>query len=419
MKLIYALRSLAALGVLTVVMTQRGTAFTQLVRWHSDANYHYLESNGLPLHKMMVGITAWQQQVPLPQDFTGGNAFRIPRNPQFATNPVSAKSALFSGAIAVAVNGVPIFNPIKNDGVTDTYLAGELDEYGGHCGRADDYHYHVAPLHLVETVGVANPIGYALDGFALYGLTDPDGSTPKDLDAFNGHTVNGVYHYHSTKAYPYVNGGLRGVVQVVNDAITPQPLTTPIRPAGTPLNGARIVGFTWPGPNRYSLEYELTGKRYQLNYQMNADGSYTFTKVDPGGVTDTQTYQRAASGPALYTVNSTGLATGYVTRVNGAQQSTEQFVQRTGNTAAALPVDVSSGQVYLILYGSNLGANANGTATVGGVNTQLTYAGPLNPFNGVAQYNVLVPPTLVGAGKVDVTVSIGNRTSNTVNVSIR
>ena len=112
MRLIYALRSLAALGVLTVVMTQRGTAFTQLVRWHSDANYHYLESNGLPLHKMMVGITAWQQQVPLPQDFTGGNAFRIPRNPQFATNPVSAKSALFSGAIAVAVNGVPIFNPI-------------------------------------------------------------------------------------------------------------------------------------------------------------------------------------------------------------------------------------------------------------------------------------------------------------------
>lgn len=419
MKTIYALRSLAALGVLTVVMTPRGTAFTQLVRWHSDANYHYLESNGLPLHKMMVGITAWQQQVPLPQDFTGGNAFRIPRNPQFATNPVSAKSALFSGAIAVAVNGVPIFNPIKNDGVTDTYLAGELDEYGGHCGRADDYHYHVAPLHLVETVGVANPIGYALDGFALYGLTDPDGSTPKDLDAFNGHTVNGVYHYHSTKAYPYVNGGLRGVVQVVNDAITPQPLTTPIRPAGTPLNGARIVGFTWPGPNRYSLEYELTGKRYQLNYQMNADGSYTFTKVDPGGVTDTQTYQRAASGPALYTVNSTGLATGYVTRVNGAQQSTEQFVQRTGNTAAALPVDVSSGQVYLILYGSNLGANANGTATVGGVNTQLTYAGPLNPFNGVAQYNILVPPQLAGAGKVDVTVSIGNRTSNTVNVSIR
>ena len=419
MKLIYAVRTMAAVGILTALLTQRGAAFTQLARWHSDEKYHYLESNGLPTHKMRVGITAWQQQFPLPQDFTGGNAFRIPRNPVMAANPISAKSALFSGAIAVAVNGVPIFNPIKNDGVTDTLLAGELDEFGGHCGRADDYHYHIAPLHLVDTVGVANPIGYALDGFALYGLTDPDGTTPKDLDSFNGHTVNGVYHYHATKTYPYVNGGLRGVVQVVNDAITPQPQTFPIRPAGDPLRGAKIVGFTWPGPNKYSLEYELTGRRYFVNYQMNADGSYTFTNVDPGGASTSQTYQRPAANPALYTVNSTGLATGYVTRVNGSQQTTEQFVQRTGNAASALPIDVANGQVYLILYGSNLGANANGTATVGGVSTQLAYAGPLTPFNGVAQYNILVPPSLVGAGKVDVSVTIANRASNTVNVTIR
>ena len=80
---------------------------------------------------MMVGITARQQQVPLPQDFTGAHAFRIPRHPVFAKNPVSAKTALFNGAIAVAANGVPIFNPMKNDGRTDTYLTGELDEFGG------------------------------------------------------------------------------------------------------------------------------------------------------------------------------------------------------------------------------------------------------------------------------------------------
>ncbi len=419
MKLTIAIRTCAALALFTALFSQRGTSFTQLIRWRSDANYYYLESNGLPTHKMMVGITSWQQQFPLPQDFTGGNAFRIPRNPQFAANPISAKNALFSGAIAVAANGVPIFNPIKNDGVTDTLVAGELDEFGGHCGRADDYHYHIAPLHLTDTVGAANPIGYALDGFALYGLTDADGSTPKDLDSFNGHTVNGVYHYHSTKTYPYVNGGLRGVVQVVNDTITPQPLTVPIRPAGDPLRGAKIVGFTWPGPNQYSLEYELTGRRYFVNYQLNADGSYTFTNVDPNGASTSQTFQRAAASPALYTVNSTGLATGYLTRVNGTQQTSEQFVQRTGNNAAALPIDVATGQVYLVLYGSNLGANATGTATVGGVATQLAYAGPLTPFNGVAQYNILVPPSLAGAGTVDVSVTIANRTSNVVNVTIR
>ena len=108
-----------------------------LVKWRQDDKFYYLESTGIPTHKMMVGITEWQQQAPLPQDFTGDNAFKIPRHPVFADKPVSAKTALFSGAIAVAVNGIPIFNPIKNDGRTDTYLAGELDVFGGHCGRAD------------------------------------------------------------------------------------------------------------------------------------------------------------------------------------------------------------------------------------------------------------------------------------------
>lgn len=82
------------------------------VRWREDADFCYIESNGLPDHEMMVGIRAWQQQVPLPHDFTGANAFRIPKQPKLAAEPVSAKTALFTGAIAVAINGVPIFNPI-------------------------------------------------------------------------------------------------------------------------------------------------------------------------------------------------------------------------------------------------------------------------------------------------------------------
>jgi hypothetical protein len=97
-----------------------------------------------------------------------------------ATTPISARTALYRGAIALAVNGVPIFNALNNRG-EDAYLAGELDEYGGHCGRGDDYHYHIAPVHLEKVVGKGKPIAYALDGFPIYGFTDAD-----DLDAFNG-----------------------------------------------------------------------------------------------------------------------------------------------------------------------------------------------------------------------------------------
>lgn len=297
-RFIAAATFLALLGVASAhTMRVRGLAPSIFAKWHMDDDFYYLESYGIPTHKMMVGITAWQQQVPLPQDFTGNNAFKIPRKPVMADRPVSAKSALFSGAIAVAVNGVPIFNPIKNDGRTDTYLAGELDDFGGHCGRADDYHYHVAPLHLVDMVGRANPIGYGLDGYKLYGLTEPDGSDPVDLDEFNGHTVAGEYHYHSTKTYPYVNGGMRGVVQVVNDAITPQPRTVPARPAGDPLPGAKIVGFTWPAPNQFSLEYDLRGERNFVKYTVNGDNTFTFQFVDSAGNVRTENYRRNDNPP--------------------------------------------------------------------------------------------------------------------------
>ncbi|MFM7107037.1 MAG: phospholipid-binding protein, partial [Planctomycetaceae bacterium] len=37
-----------------------------------DDRWFYVESNGMPDHPLMVGIRAWQQQVPLPQSYTGG-----------------------------------------------------------------------------------------------------------------------------------------------------------------------------------------------------------------------------------------------------------------------------------------------------------------------------------------------------------
>ncbi|NDE60113.1 MAG: YHYH protein [Acidimicrobiia bacterium] len=171
---------------------------------------------------------------------------RIPMNPVIADVPVSAKTQLYRGAIALAANGVPIFNALNNRG-DDAYLYGELDQWGGHAGRADDYHYHIAPLHLQDTVGANRPIAYALDGYPIYGETEPDGSAVGALDEFNGHTMpDGAYHYHGTRTYPYINGGLRGVVNVVGDQIDPQPVTKPFRDALQPLAGATIVSFDSP-----------------------------------------------------------------------------------------------------------------------------------------------------------------------------
>lgn len=271
--------------------------FKDKIKYRFDDNYFYIESNGMPDHPMMIGITAWQQQVPIPQPYTGRNAWQIPLHPKMADKPVSAKEQLFRGAIAVAVNGVPIFNPIKNDGRTDTYLAGELDEYGGHCGRADDYHYHIGPVHLEKIVGKGNPIGYALDGYPLYGYYDADGKMPKDLDAYNGRMEKDGYRYYSTKKYPYINGGMRGVVTVRDDQIDPQPRATSPRAAMPPLRGAKITDFIRDDNKKsVTVKYDLKGKTHSVKYTANMDGSYTFIFTDGTGKETTETYRVRPDG---------------------------------------------------------------------------------------------------------------------------
>jgi hypothetical protein len=256
-----------------------------LVDW--DEKYLYVGSDGLPDHPLMIGITAWQQQVPLPQCYYGGNAWPIPLHPIPSTNGMSAKTNFFRGAIAVAANGIPIFNPIKNDGRTDTYLAGELDQYGGHCGRADDYHYHVAPWHLAERLGPSLPLAYALDGYPIYGMSEPDGGSVARLDSFQGHTNGlGEYHYHASKSYPYINGGFHGEVSVQGGGVEPQPNATPVRQATAPLPGAKITGFEMSADKKkYQLEYVQNGKKGSVSYEILSGGNVQFSFKNPDGTT--------------------------------------------------------------------------------------------------------------------------------------
>ena len=262
-----------------------------------DNTYFYVSSNGIPSHNMMVGITSWQQQVPIAQPYTGINHWSIPLAPVYAATPVSTKTNFMKGAVALAVNGVPIFNALNNRG-EDSFLIGELDQWGGHCGKGDDYHYHAAPLHLSATSGL-KPIAFALDGFAVYGAKEPDGSTMKSLDESHGHVgSNNVYHYHGTNDYPYVVGSMKGKVTVdpstpaPENQIIPQAFSNPLRPALTPLNGASITAFAAPTANSYLLTYKIGAKTGSVQYSWTTANLYTFIFTDVDGKQTSSTYQR-------------------------------------------------------------------------------------------------------------------------------
>ncbi|MCB1274962.1 MAG: YHYH protein [Prosthecobacter sp.] len=242
----------------------------------ADGEFLYVGSNGMPDHNMMVGITAWQQQVPLPQRYFDDNAWRIPLHPKPAAQPAMIKGRFLRGAIALAVNGIPIFNPQNNRGEV-SYEIGELDQWGGHCGRADDYHYHITPLHLQAQAGKGMPVAYALDGYPIYGLTEPDGSPVGKLDECHGHEAAGGYHYHASMKYPYVIGGFHGEVVEAGGQVDPQPRANPVRPDTPPLRGAEITGFESAGKDSYKLSYTVNGDKRSVSYSIKADGTYPFT----------------------------------------------------------------------------------------------------------------------------------------------
>ena len=244
------------------------------LKW--DKDYLFVGSNGLPNHNMMVGITAWQQQVPLPQAYFGDNAWRIPLHPVPAKNPAVVEGHFLRGAIALGVNGIPIFNPQNNRGEV-SYEIGELDQWGGHCGRADDYHYHIAPIHLQEVVGKGMPIAYALDGYPIYGLTEPDGSPIGKLDECHGHEDAKVgYHYHASTKRPYLQSAFHGEVVEAEGQVDPQPRAQGVRPDTPPLRGAEITGFESTGANSYKLSYSVNGDKRSIAYSIGKDGTYPF-----------------------------------------------------------------------------------------------------------------------------------------------
>lgn len=271
------------------------------VRW--DEKYLYVEAKGLPDHPLMAGIKSWQQQVPIPQTYAGESAWRIPLHPVPAKEPMSAKTHFMRGAIALAANGIPIFNALNNRG-DDAKAFGELDNFGGHCGKADDYHYHDAPVFLEKTLGKGKPIAVALDGYPIYGYNEPEGGAPGKLDEFGGHETKALgYHYHAQKVYPYINGGFHGEVTEVDGQVDPQPSASHVRRTGSsysqsPLRGALIKDFVVGADGKnYALNYTLNGKALSVKYTANEDGTWTFIYSKPDGTTETETYKPGERRP--------------------------------------------------------------------------------------------------------------------------
>jgi len=254
-----------------------------------DPKYAKIYGDTIPDHLMMNGITGTNDQVVIPAP---GYFSPITLSPSRNPKPVSIDAGL-----GVAVNGVPIYDYTSQgtnaldvyDAKGDTLLTGELDLCGGHAGRGDDYHYHVAPKCMMDMMkNKSNPaaiIGWAFDGYPIYGNNNPDGSViPKGkLDVCNGQPdeVFGM-RYHTSVTPPYIIQCLDGNFDMSMAAHVP-PLSKlgggGKITGGKPRGGVQDLKFVYNGNGTSQMTYVWQGKTYSFTYKpATQDKCWDFTE---------------------------------------------------------------------------------------------------------------------------------------------
>ncbi|MEH6740849.1 MAG: YHYH protein [Sulfitobacter sp.] len=238
-----------------------------------------LTSDTYPDHDMMTGIVGTNEQVPVPAEYPAPVILK----PVFSGTPLTRDAAL-----GVAVNGVPIYDYTGGGEMSeadlahhqaqhDTLQTDQLDVCGGHAGRGDDYHYHVTPTCMIAQMSNAGPdaiIGWAFDGFPIYGDTNPDGSTIAGgvLDVCNGQTDDTFgYRYHTSEDAPYIVQCLMGEVPNFNDLPRVRPLSASggggAQPGRPPQGGVQNLVFTQSADGSRSMDYIYQGEDYYIRYR--------------------------------------------------------------------------------------------------------------------------------------------------------
>jgi uncharacterized protein (TIGR03437 family) len=236
--------------------------------------------------------------------------------------------------------------------------------------------------------------------------------------------VNGVVMFNFLDGASYINStgvdGMAGNTPALNAAI----VSAASFEQGPQAPGSLVSAF----PLFFSVLSTSTESAPSIDWPTTLGGASVLVK-DPSGLSMPAQISYASPGQLNFRMPA-GLATGAgsVTITAGGNTITSHiniqlvypnlFMSNAGAEAAGSLMRID-GQLYLSLYGSGLGSATSATAAIGGIPATVTYAGPQGTYPGLDQYNILVPDSLGGKGKVDVIVTAAGKPSNPVNVTLQ
>jgi hypothetical protein len=214
----------------------------------NDENHRYFRGNGLPSTPMgkfpvQEGTRAYPWYAAAPgghdpktgvpgSDYSSAAAIgispyildlKIPKNPKYNETPQPINYLITGVTLTGTVWHAEVANASQDAWYNPISIL-PLDECFGHP-YSEQYHLHAYSwkcLLCKDEKGPSPLLGYALDGFGIYGPLDKDGNiiTNEQLDECHGMTsevmwegkLTNIYHYVLNNEYPYSIGAFRGDV---------------------------------------------------------------------------------------------------------------------------------------------------------------------------------------------------------------
>jgi len=343
------------------------------------------------------------------------------------TGASQSQSLPVTGTANAASNPVLSINASAGDTFT-IELDTTVGMHGGYfvCGSPDDW-YSCRRLHAMATADVDPTLQFdqktfnAQMGANAYNLSQyynfsVSSNIPVQTPAITNENAA------SFVAGPLAPGSFATVfgtnLATVTQAI---PMPYPATFGGTTVTFTDSKGVARQAP----LAYVSPG---QVNYIVpdgTASGQATVT-VASGQASYSAAVPIAAIDPGIFIFGGTNLVAANVDVVtNGTQTYGNVYSLDSTGALVPAPIDVSqpNTEVYLIIYGTGLRGHSSAansvTVTADGVNLNVAYAGAQPQYPGLDQINVLLPPSLAGAGDVMIQVTVDGQAANPGHVTIQ
>src|SRR5215813_10085254 len=206
-------------------------------------------------------------------------------------------------------------------------------------------------------------------------------------------------------------------------------------PLPTNLNGTEVKVTDSMGTERQAGLFFVSGPANQINYHVpsgTAIGVATAVVTLNGNIVAAGPVNVVSLAPALFAFRAVGkgVVAGVALWVQGAAQKFDIIYDLQNGTFVPKPIDLGPDTdiVYLIAFGTGMRNNSgpagitvdfgNGmTKTLRADFSEGCFASP--DLIGVDQCNIYMPRTLVGAGLLNMKLTIDNKATNTVQIAVK